>query len=166
MEHIVKFEPGYDCIRFACKLGSAACIPGGGGSHGRHGLQIRFVAKGDKGAIQFLLFTGWSPQSCDKSSIGSRDVHDWGGASTMPADLGYHSRTPRYDGQEPIDNACEFCDGQPCYYDGSSLNADNAMYALVNGGDAALWAFLEAYYAATFDGGEYPEPAEYSMPLR
>ena len=84
----------------------------------------------------------------------------------MPADLGYHSKTPRYDGQDAIDPACEFCDGQPCYYDGSALNASNAMYAVVNGGEAALWLFLDAYYDATFNGGEYPKPAEFKMPVR
>jgi hypothetical protein len=40
------------------------------------------------------------------------------------------------------------------------------MYALVNGGGDALWAFLDAYYAATFDGGKYPAPAEFQMPPR
>ena len=84
----------------------------------------------------------------------------------MPADLGYHSKTPQYEGQEVMDDACEFCDGQPCYYDGSGLNATDAMYALVNGGETALWAFLDAYYEAVFNSGAYPEPAEYPMPLR
>jgi hypothetical protein len=40
------------------------------------------------------------------------------------------------------------------------------MYALVNGGGEALWAFLDAYYAATFDEGKYPTPAEFKMPPR
>jgi hypothetical protein len=84
----------------------------------------------------------------------------------MPAELWYHAKQPQYEGQEPIDDCCEFCDGQPCYYEGSGLNANNAMYALVNGGGDALWAFLDAYYAATFDGGKYPAPAEFKMPPR
>jgi len=40
------------------------------------------------------------------------------------------------------------------------------MYALVNGGDAALWAFLDGYYAATFEGAPYPIPAENATPPR
>ena len=63
-------------------------------------------------------------------------------------------------------DACEYCDGKPCYYDGSGLNANDAMYALVNGGDVALWSFLDAYYAHIFDGKDYPKPAEYPKPLR
>jgi hypothetical protein len=165
MEHIIKFEQGYDCITFECVHGSKQCIPGGGGSHGRHGLSIRFVSKGDSGAVQFLLYTGWLPQFAEPSNIGCRNVRDWGN-SVMPADLGYHSKAPKYEGQDPIDKACEFCDGQPCYYDGSGLNSYDAMYALVNGGEDALWIFLDSYYQNVFGEGEYPKPAEYSKPLR
>jgi hypothetical protein len=46
------------------------------------------------------------------------------------------------------------------------LSAYDAMYALVNGGDTALWAFLDAYYETVFHGAAYPQPAEYKMPLR
>ena len=164
MEHIVRFERGYDCIKFECTSGSKDCKPSSGGSHGRHGLNIRFVSKGDAGAVQFLLYTGWTPQYVKPSNIGLRDCN-WG-TSIMPADLGYHSKTPRYEGQHKIDNACEFCDGQPCYYDGSGLNANDAMYALVNGGEVALWAFLDAYYESVFAGSKYPVPAEFEMPPR
>jgi len=40
------------------------------------------------------------------------------------------------------------------------------MYALVNGGGDALWAFLDGYYDATFNDGAFPKPAEFKMPLR
>jgi hypothetical protein len=166
MEHIVRFDGGFDCIKFECVWGSADCEPGAGGSHGRHGLNIRFVSKGDAGAVQFLLYAGWMPQHALPSTIGVRNVRDWGGTGITPADLGYHSKTPHYDGQTQADSACEFCDGQPCYYDGSGLNANDAMYALVNGGHVALWAFLDAYYDTVFNGAEYPKPAEFKMPLR
>ena len=165
MEHIIRFERGYDCIKFECVHGSKNCKPGSGGSHGIHGLNIRFISKGDAGAVQFLLYTGWTPQYAEESSIVFRSIRDCG-RNMMPADLGFHSKTKRYDDQEPVDSSCEFCDGQPCYYDGSGLNASDAMYALVNGGDAALWSFLDAYYQCVFNGGEYPKPAEYSMPMR
>lgn len=167
MEHIVRFEHGHDCIRFECRFGSKNCHPGAGGSHGIHGLTIRFISKDADGAVQFALCTGWLPQKVARSKFGSRYVRAYGkGIGALPADLGYHSKKPRYDGQEPIAAACEFCDGQPCYYDGSGLNAHDAMYALVNGGEAALWTFLDAYYDRVFRGGAYPEPAEYATPLR
>ena len=165
MEHIIRLEVGYDCIKFECAFGSKNCFPGSGGSHGRHGMSIRFVAKGDAGAVQFLLYTGLTPQFAEPSEIGVRDC-EWGSAQAMPADLGYHSKTPRYTGHEVVDSACEFCGGQPCYYDGSSLNANDAMYALVNGGDAGLWAFLDAYYDTTFSGKPYPTPAEFKAAPR
>lgn len=166
LDHIIRFQVGYDCIKFECRSGSKSCIPNKGGSHGRHGLTIRFLVKAEKGAVQFTLYTDWMPQFSSVSGIGYRDIRNWGGGHLMPADLGYHSKVPRYDGQSPISHACEFCDGQPCYSDGSGLNASDAMYSLVNGGDAMLWKFLDDYYASVFSDGKYPIPAEYPMPLR
>jgi hypothetical protein len=164
MEHVVRFERGFDCIKFECVFGSDKCKPGTGGSHGRHGMNIRFVVKGEDGAVQFLLHTGWIPQYATPSLIGARDC-TWSGA-TQPSDLGYHSKTPHFEGHEPSIESCEFCDGKPCYYDGSSLNANDAMYALVNGGEDALWEFLDAYYATVFNRATYPKLAEYKMPPR
>jgi hypothetical protein len=164
MEHIVRFERGFDCIKFECAWGRDMCKPGTGGSHGRHGLNIRFVVKGDDGAVQFLLYTGWTPQHATPSDIFVRDCN-WSG-TPFPADLGYHSKTPHFEGHEPSIESCEFCDGKPCYCDGSILNANDAMYALVNGGEDALWEFLDAYYESVFNGADYPQPAEYKMPLR
>lgn len=167
-QHIVRFERGHDCIRFECINGSKRCVPGGGGSHGVHGLTIRFVSMGDDGAVQFTLYTGWLPQFEGTDHIGYRSIIEWGskGIRPMPADLGYHSKAPRYAGHEATSESCEFTGGGPCYYDGSGLNANDAMYALVNGGDDALWAFLDGYYDNVFKGAPYPEPAEYPRKLR
>ena len=165
MDHIIKFEPGHDCIHFECRYGSQTCKPNLGGSHGVHGLTIRFVSKDIEGAVNFTLYTGWLPQHVVKDTIGYRYIKDWG-HYVMPADLGYHSKTPHYEGQHQIDQSCDLCDNQPCYYDGSSLNATDAMYALVNKGIDALWEFLDAFYISEFKGGEYPTPAEYPMPPR
>jgi len=59
--------------------------------------------------------------------------------------------------------ACPFLGGKECYYDGSSLNSQDAFYVLVNCGEEALWKFLEGYYKSVFDGGEYPEVGEYGQ---
>jgi len=165
MEHLTSFEHGYDCIRFECVCGSSDCHPGSGGSHGIYGLSIRFVSKGDAGAVEFLLGTGWLPQYAIPSEINAIGVSDWGGKA-MPFDLEVHSKAPQYDGHRPLQRVPEYCDGQPCYYDVPAFNANDAMYALVNGGDKALWAFLDAYYESVFNGAEYPKPAEYMRPLR
>lgn len=165
MERITKFSSGHDCVKFECINDSDRCAPGKGGSHGKSGLSIIFISKGDAGAVQFVIYTGWVPQLTKPDSIGWRSVENWGN-SVMPADLGYHSKKELYEGQDVMQESCEYCDGQPCYYDGSGLNANDAMYALVNGGSEALWIFLDAYYEHTFNGAEYPVPAEYSKNLR
>lgn len=168
LEHIVRFEQGYDCIRFECLWGKTSCVPGSGGSHGRSGLEIRFVVKGDDGAVQVILATDWLPRhvSDDKLWYLNPRVGGISGVTyPLPLSLGYHSKKPRYDGQKQIDEDCEWTGGT-CYYDESSLNAGDALRALVNGGDEALWAFLDAYYDHVFHGGPYPTPAEYPKPLR
>lgn len=45
---------------------------------------------------------------------------------------------------------CEYLNGKPCYYDGSSLNAEKYMDILISQGDEALWEALEKYYCETF----------------
>jgi hypothetical protein len=168
MEHKVYFERGHDCIKFECINDSKRCFQGSGGSHGVHGLTIQFVSTGEKGAVQFALYTGWLPQYKSKDGIGYRSIDKWGTLLDMlypmPADLGCHSRTPMYEDQKTM--PCQYLDGADCYYDGSGLNATDAMYALVNGGDVALWTFLDAYYECVFNEGKYPEPAEYPKPMR
>ena len=165
MEHIISFKRGIDCIKFNCVMGSDRCKPGSGGSHGRHGLDIVFIVKGDKGAVQFIVATDWLPKYQKPDEIGYRNV-DWGSSKPYPMNLGYHSKVPSYEGHKPSTDSCIYCDGQPCYSDWSGLNASDAMYALVNGGDEALWNFLEKYYLFIFEGKDYPQPAEYPASLR
>lgn len=166
MKKTVSFDAGHDCIKFECKFDSDRCKPGEGGSHGVHGLTIRFYLKGEEGAVQFVLYTGWMPQHHEKDRIGYRNLDLDTKFPAMPADLGYHSKKPMYEGQEPLQDSCELTDGEPCYYDGSGLNANDAMYALVNGGEDALWEFLESYYQCVFADGKYPVPAEYPKARR
>jgi hypothetical protein len=45
---------------------------------------------------------------------------------------------------------CRYLDGKPCYYDGSSLNAERIFDVLTAEGDEGVWRELEAYYHATF----------------
>lgn len=130
LEHIVRCEAGHDCVKFECKWNHPACIPGTGGTHGVRGLILRFVVKGDKGAVQFVLLTDWVPQYATRSSLPLY-VKEWKYKSSfdcypIPIDLGYHSKVPMHDGQEPISKSCEFTSGA-CYYDGSSLNAAEAI---------------------------------------
>lgn len=168
MRREVKFERGHNCIDFSCINDQPDCIPGEGGSHGVHGMEIRFLVHGEKGAVQFALSTGWAPYFQQADEIGSR-WHSFDNRKVfpaMPTDLGYHSYEPHYEGQEPIASSCPYLGGKPCYYDGSSLNAYDAFYTLVNGGEDALWMFLEAYYGNVFEGKGYPRVVEYEKPRR
>lgn len=163
--HFVKFKPGYDCINFECISNSKRCYPGSGGSHGKRGLGIEFSVKGEQGAVSFLLYTGWFPQQIPEKTKGN-SVVDWSKSTVLPVDLGYHSKIPQYNWQKPSSQSCELCDNQVCFSDGSTINANDAMLALVNGGDVKLWEFLESYYNYVFNGTEYPALVEYAKPLR
>lgn len=159
--HLVEFYPGYDCIHFDCIFSSENCYPFSAGSHGKHGLEIKFIVKGEQGAVQFILYTGWLPQIITKKySV------NWSEGIPIPADLGYHAKTPQYEGQTLTSQSCTLCDGQPCFYDGSGINAQDAMYTLVNGGGTKLWDFLESFYSHVFNGAEYPTVIKYPMLLR
>ncbi len=57
----VLFEAGHNCIDFECRWGQRNCQPETGDSHGVGSLGIRWLVTGDKGAVQFLLYTGWLP---------------------------------------------------------------------------------------------------------
>jgi hypothetical protein len=75
----------------------------------------------------------------------------------MALDLGYHAYFPQYDGQTICHRHCEFLDGKPCYYDGTSLGAAELVEGFLNGGDEWLWSRLEAIYHSKFNNGAYPD---------
>lgn len=102
----------------------------------------------------------------------------------LPADLGYHSPKPMYPDQKPMGSEkfdflntetlrgetgdieiptrvetgtftpCEYLDGKPCYYDGSTLNAERIYDVLVAEGSAGVWRELRDYYDLTFTDGD------------
>jgi hypothetical protein len=127
-------------------------------------LEILWLLHGKDGAVQFRLMTGWEPEPADWSSPGSRRKTTLA-LFPLPADLGYHSYTPRYEGQTPL-TGCPILDGKPCFYDGSGLNAEQAFTVLCNGGDEELWVFLEQYYATVFADAPFPEVPPYPYARR
>lgn len=98
----------------------------------------------------------------------------------LPADFGVHSRVPLYEGQLPMGaermdfentetlhgetgdieipmrvttgtfTPCEYLDGAPCYYDGSTLQAERIYDVLLREGSEGVWAELRAYYEEKF----------------
>lgn len=105
-------------------------------NYGIHGVDMRMYVKGPRGAVQFVLYTGWMLPHVRSET---------GNSEPLPADLGYHSPIPLYEdqfGQE----SCSALGGARCYYDGSSLNADRIFDVLLNEGSDGVWRELEAYY--------------------
>ncbi len=117
---------------------------------GQHGVELIFLVTGPKGAVQFLLYTNW--MRIDNGAANGRllPIFQSNAMNPMPADRGYHSLVPMYEGQ-PWREDCPYLGGKPCYYDGSGLNSEALFVTLVNDGDDAMWTALEEYYHSTFD---------------
>jgi hypothetical protein len=106
---------------------------------------MKFLLRGPKGVVQFLLYTGW--QLPHVQAEFDRKGYD---SKPMAADLGYHSPVPFYEDQTPTTESCGYLGGKPCYYDGSGLQAEPVFERLLREGDAGVWAALEDFYANIF----------------
>ena len=85
MEKLIFFEPGYD-----------KRDPNPTKNYGIGGMKIRFVLKGDKGAVQFLIGTDWYPANTQREYLtrfpNKTEIQPCGW------DIGYHSLVPQYEG--------------------------------------------------------------------
>lgn len=160
-EHEVLFERGYDCIEFECIIDDPLCYPGSKESHGRSGMRIRWLVKGKKGAVEFLLSTNWLPIKKDQNIRNQNFRQE---IPPMPTNLGYHSKKPLYKNQ-PSQSNCPYIGGT-CYHGGNPSDADDAFYTLVNGGGKELWRFLDEYYMEIFHKKSYPKIIEYQKAKR
>lgn len=118
--------------------------------YGVHCVELRMVLTGTKGVVQFVLYTGWYLPENKETSERLGSIFN---GRPMPAELGYHARKPVRDWQkkdEPSFGSCEYLDGDPCWYDGSGLNAERVYQLLLKGGSDAVWEELESYYEAVF----------------
>lgn len=113
-------------------------------NYGIGACRIRFTLKGPKGAVQFMIGTNWylpeQQKNKDIMSIFDQQPQGW--------DLGYHSPTPLYDNQSSM--KCDIIDEERCYYDGSTLNADEMIPDFLAGGTEYLWPKLEEFYKSVF----------------
>ena len=116
-------------------------------NYGVHGAELGFYLRGEAGAVQFIIFTNWHLPHvhAEWNARGCREPR-FCGYKPMPADIGYHSKMPRYEGQTMLTSECEFTGGGPCYYDGSGLNAEEGFKILVAEGHEAVWKWMENYY--------------------
>ncbi len=124
-------------------------------NYGMHGVETRFYAIGEGRTVQLVIYTNWMLSDVESDGDGypfrRRGWHDGILCQPMPADLGYHSAVPMYEGQDKMDK-CEFIPGG-CYYDGSGLNAYKPTQILVREGGDALWAFLDNYWREVGERG-------------
>lgn len=149
-ERIVEILPAYDKTKEG---------------YGIHGAELRMVLKGQQGAVQFVLYTNWQLPHVEQNLIKKvlKDAISEEAPSEvikqvrtklnvyflpMPADLGYHSKTPHYEGQY-LTSDCQYIEGG-CYYDGSGLNAEPVYQILLTEGSDGVWKYLEQYHKEIF----------------
>lgn len=113
-------------------------------NYGIHGVEMAWFLHGPEGAIQFVVYTAWHLP--EVAAELKRDHPHPRLFEPMPADLGYHSYIPRYEGQTRLTENCSVLGGRPCYYDGSSLQAIKVFDILVGQGEEAVWKLLEEEY--------------------
>ena len=106
--------------------------------YGIHGVELRFVLMGPRGATQFVLYTNWMLPNL---RYGHKQIPGFL-AEPLPADVGYHALAPQYEGQK-ANGPCEFLGGETCYYDGSGLAAQGLFDRFVVEGEEAIWRELE-----------------------
>jgi hypothetical protein len=90
LQREIEFEPGYDKRN-----------PDPDKNYGIHGMNMRFLLKGKLGTVQLLIYTNWQVPSVNKNIDQFEKVSRFL-IEPMAADIGYHSRIPQYEGQNPI----------------------------------------------------------------
>ena len=142
MEKIIKFTNAFDKRNNDPKK-----------DYGVHGVNIIFILKSNKGAVQFIIYTNWHLPNVQKEFDNKSPLSDMPYLFHQPiaADIGYHSYVPIYDGQTQITDKCEWLNNKPCYYDGSSLQAEKYFNILREGGDKKLWEAMCKFYEDIFD---------------
>jgi hypothetical protein len=116
-------------------------------NYGIGGVTLRFILTGEKGVVQFVLYTHWQLPHVEVE-LDRESRHDHFNCHPMPADLGYHSPVPRYEGQSKM--KCSYFSQGFCYYDGSGLMAEEVYNTLRKEGDEGVWKELERYYSDLF----------------
>ena len=151
MERVIEVTPAFDKRNVDPKK-----------DYGIHGAELWFYLIGERGAIQFGIYTNWFlPHVQDEVDSRIPDHRfPWLSHKPSPCDIGYHSRVPQYDDAKPLTDNCPIIGGV-CYYDGSSLQAEDVFKIMVEGGSDALWAEMERRYNELFSEQTMnPKPIE------
>ena len=121
-------------------------------NYGIGSLIVWFILKGDKGAVQFQFsFTHALLPHVQRDHTLSGWLRTY--ETIMGYDVGYHARTPQFDGHEPMKNECDLTGGK-CYCDGSSLRAQEWVDQIFSSAgmdhEKVIWERLEAEYRERF----------------
>lgn len=133
-EKIIEISPAYDKRDADPKK-----------NYGIHGMELRFVLKGELGAVQFVFYTAIHLPHVAEELWRNNQHRDWNPFKATGFDIGYHSKVPQFDGHDKVRDDCPYTDG-PCYYDGSSLQADEFAPTFIANGADAVWEMLEERY--------------------
>jgi len=136
MEKFVKFLPAWD------KRNSTP-----NKDFGINSVRIYFCIKGEKGAIQFVLATGWNLPHVKKEFLGKTNNDLF----PLAMDVSYHSPVPMYDGQQPISSTCELLGDKTCYCGGSGSEVEKYLEALIEHGSDRVWDMLIDEYCHRFN---------------
>ena len=129
-------------------------------NYGISSCRISFILKKDDKAVQFMFGTDWYlPETiAEYKRIGNKNktppcnLRGENDCGVSGWDVGYHSPIPMYEGQEK--RSCNILEGE-CFYDGSSLRADENKEILIREGSEGVWKFLEKEWNMKF--GEFSE---------
>ena len=121
-----------------------------GSNHGIGSVRIWFLLVGPEGAVQWLINTGWFTRSTPPLPLNHPSLYHPSLYHLSPEawDVGYHSRKPVYE-EQPNMGACEYLDGELCYYDGSGLNAARFTPDFLTH-PGAIWEVLAEEYDKRF----------------
>lgn len=140
----VRFEKGYDYRD----------VPNDG--RGAHGMDIRFILRGPRGAIACKVSTGWmvNPLVGRFSRSGNNERRrgvglDLGVWDHYPSGSGIaaHVAEPPAGKDWLGPDDCDVLPGGRCYGDVGYLVADEFVLRLVRDGEDAAWDFLAEIYA-------------------
>lgn len=121
-------------------------------NYGIHGLDVWFILKGPKGAVQFAVNFGVYLPHVEAEFKAKPSA--WPRESIMGIDVGYHAMEPQYEGQTQMED-CTVMGDKPCFYDGSALRAEEWAKEIfaVRGEvpEKLLWKKLEEEYQLRFE---------------
>jgi hypothetical protein len=109
-----------------------------------HGcVHLRFLLRGPKGAVTWLVLTGWYLDSTleEWKKNGYTPSGPDGGA------ISYHSPVPVHDWQDKdYEGSCDVIPEGRCYSDASFIAGDDLFKLFVEKGEEAVWEKLEEWY--------------------